>query len=336
MPDPDWLFRRYRETRDPEWIAQVFDLVAPRLLRLAVHLVGRADEAEDLVQETFLAAIERADDFEASRELVPWLSGILARQARYARRRAAREPDPARLRERVARSPLEEAEAAELTGSLAKALDRLEEPTRQVLLLRLRHGLAPAEIAHLRGESPGAVRVRVHRGMEDLRRLLPSGFASAAFLLFDPARGLAAIRRAAIHQAQAAAAPGTTSLTLGGLLMTRKVVLVAAVLVAVGIVAASSVLWPAGGNDSRLDPRSIAAIADVLPAPTAQPSEVPPGGPAGATAPRAPVEAAPVPELAPLRGRVLDYFTALPVAGARRRAPSAGRADPGGARGGSL
>ncbi|MSR63077.1 MAG: hypothetical protein EXS08_11605 [Planctomycetes bacterium] len=61
----DALFVRYRRTRDPECLAQVFDALAPRLLRLAIHLAR--DGAEDRVQATFLAAIERAEVSPAGR-----------------------------------------------------------------------------------------------------------------------------------------------------------------------------------------------------------------------------------------------------------------------------
>jgi len=46
-----------------------------------VHLVRDPVEAEDLVQTTFVAAIEGASSFQAERRLEPWLAGILARQA---------------------------------------------------------------------------------------------------------------------------------------------------------------------------------------------------------------------------------------------------------------
>ena len=46
----DALFARYRVTRDPECLAQVFDALAPRLLRLAIHLARDGAGAEDLVQ----------------------------------------------------------------------------------------------------------------------------------------------------------------------------------------------------------------------------------------------------------------------------------------------
>ena len=203
MQNPDELFRRYRKNRDPDLLARVFDATAPRLLRLAVHLTGCVAEAEDLVQATFLAAIERLDDFDVSRELTPWLLGILGKKARYARRSASRAVDPRQLVGRAERTPLEAACGAELSGALAKALDRLEQPYRRVMVLRLRHGLKAADIAHVLDASPGTVRVQIHRGMEKLRRSMPTGFATAfAFLEVTP-RGLDAVRSSILEQGPA-------------------------------------------------------------------------------------------------------------------------------------
>ncbi|MEO6709414.1 MAG: sigma-70 family RNA polymerase sigma factor, partial [Planctomycetota bacterium] len=84
----DRLFLRYHRKGDADALGEVFDSAAPELLRLAMHLVRDPSEAEDVLQATFLAAIEGADSFDPSRPLMPWLTGILARQAGLARRRA--------------------------------------------------------------------------------------------------------------------------------------------------------------------------------------------------------------------------------------------------------
>lgn len=314
-PDPERLFRRYQETRDPEWIGRVFDALAPTLLRLAIHLVGRAGEAEDLVQETFLVALERADEFDASRELAPWLAGILANRARDARRRGAREPDPERLRARLAAAPDETAQEAELSGALAQALDRLEEPYRRALVLRLRHGMSPADVAHVLGESPGAVRVRLHRGLEKLRALLPASLASALAVLVGAGRGLAAVRAEVVARAGAGAA--AVPLSIGGLVMTKKLLLGAAALAAIVAISAWAPWKAAVAHDPRpgeparpvlLESDSPTAEAEIVDAPAAAEVE------ASRTAASV---ADPQGDLVALRGRVVDGATGDPVAGAR-------------------
>src|ERR1051325_4484976 len=103
------IFARWRASGDPKLLAQVFDRAAPELLRVAIHLVGEPGAAEDLVQATFVTAIERAQVFDATRKLEAWAGGILANHARDLQRDAARAPDPQRFEERLERSALDEA-----------------------------------------------------------------------------------------------------------------------------------------------------------------------------------------------------------------------------------
>ena len=76
MRREDRLFERFRRTHDPAALAEVFDRCARELLRVAVHLAGDVATAEDLVQGTFLEAIEHAQQFEAGRHVRGWLLGI--------------------------------------------------------------------------------------------------------------------------------------------------------------------------------------------------------------------------------------------------------------------
>jgi DNA-directed RNA polymerase specialized sigma24 family protein len=98
---PESLFERFRRSGDTGALGRVFDETAPRLLQLAVHFVGDLGAAEDLVQATFVTAIERASTFDASRPLESWLAGILANHARDLRRDAQREIPPSALVERI-------------------------------------------------------------------------------------------------------------------------------------------------------------------------------------------------------------------------------------------
>ena len=61
----------------------------------------------------------------------------------------------------------------ELFDEALAAVEALPEPYREVLLLRLVHGLTPAAIAHTLGRAPGTVRMQLQRGTERLRRALP-------------------------------------------------------------------------------------------------------------------------------------------------------------------
>ena len=196
------LFDRYRTRGDAEALARVFVQVAPSLLKVARHIDGRGSEAEDLVQTTFLVAIERAPAFDASRPLVPWLMGILINQSRLARRRRKRSEPIAAPEERADSSREVEAESRELARAVVKALGELPEVYRDVLLPHLTQGLEPREIAALLGRPHGTVRAQIHRGIRMMRRLLPAGFAAGAGAVALSRTSLAGVREVVLDAAR--------------------------------------------------------------------------------------------------------------------------------------
>ncbi|MEM7201392.1 MAG: sigma-70 family RNA polymerase sigma factor [Planctomycetota bacterium] len=176
-------FRRYQETGDPAAITAVFDLTAPILLGLAVHVLGDRAQAEDVVQTTFLEAIEAADRFDAQRPLLPWLSGILIHHVRRERRRAGRRVDAERVRPRESVSPADLAAAREFTELVTAALEQLPKVYREVLELRLTGGFEPREIAVLLKRRPETVKTQLVRGLARLRQQVPeTGFVALAVL----------------------------------------------------------------------------------------------------------------------------------------------------------
>ena len=204
------LFDRYRTRGDVRALARVFDRAAPELLRVGMHLVRDPVVAEDMLQETFLTAIEHAERYDRARPLVPWLVGILTNHARRHRRAEARRPDPTRLPERAA-----EADDGELAARVAERIDALPDRYRQIVFLRLRFGMEPAAIADLLGMPPATVRTRLHRGIEKVRARLPAGIALA--FLPPPAalRGVDAVRDVVVAQATTAAVTAGTTTTVG-------------------------------------------------------------------------------------------------------------------------
>jgi DNA-directed RNA polymerase specialized sigma24 family protein len=99
---PERCFAEFQRTGSPRALAAVFDLVGSDLLLLAGHLARDTAIAEDLVQETFLKAIEHAGQFDRARPLMPWLVKIFVNQARMERRRRSRAPEKRHPRSGVA------------------------------------------------------------------------------------------------------------------------------------------------------------------------------------------------------------------------------------------
>ncbi|HUR29284.1 MAG TPA: sigma-70 family RNA polymerase sigma factor, partial [Planctomycetota bacterium] len=226
------FFQRWCRASDTEALGQLFDFAAPRLFKVAVHLVGDAAAAEDLVQATFLALIEQRASIDASRPVLPWLNGVLAHKAQQLRRERAQPIDAERLHRRAVAEPSSQLEQRELSGELAAAIDRLGEPYRQVVLLRTRHGMAIPEIAHVLERDPGTISVQLHRGLDRLRQLLPAALTSALLGGCFAGRGLGAVKANVLSEASIAVATGWTSI-LGGVLVGKKIaVLVCVILLA--------------------------------------------------------------------------------------------------------
>src|SRR5262249_26290886 len=135
------------------------------------------------------------------------------------------------------------AEREELLALLRTNVDTLPPEQRQVLRLQLQHGLSPAEIAAALEVPPGTVRMRIHRGIDALRKLLPAGLAAWMATGF-PSRRLAAVRHHVLAAARAklVAAGAATTVAIGGALAMKKL----AAVVVVALVIGTAWLWSAG------------------------------------------------------------------------------------------
>ncbi len=235
------LFERYRSQQDLRALSKLFDLAAPELLRLAVHMAPDVASAEDLVQQTFLAAIEKPKRWRAGEPLLPWLFGILANLSKKQRRALRRRPETDRLTPRSAEDPARHTLDAETQSAILSALDSLPELYREVVRASLFDEKPPHQIARELERAPGTVRMQLLRGLELLRRALPGGLAGGALVLCGT-RGEAALKAVVLEKA--AAAPvliATSTLTLGGLLVSTKAAL-AVIVCALGL--CTWLVWP--------------------------------------------------------------------------------------------
>jgi RNA polymerase sigma factor (sigma-70 family) len=223
------LFARYSQGGDIDALAEVFDRVAPDLERLARRLVADRHRADDLVQATFLTALERPGTFEAGRALRPWLLGILVNRASVDRRKAERTPEVDRLEPREVESPLAATSESETREVVARAIADLPPKLRRVVEARLIEETDTATLAEELAISRGALRVRLHRGLERLRRALPPSLATVFAALFIHSRGLAQVRshvlQEAARQAGGSAVAAASAGAIGmGALMSKKLV----------------------------------------------------------------------------------------------------------------
>ncbi|HTF90486.1 MAG TPA: sigma-70 family RNA polymerase sigma factor [Planctomycetota bacterium] len=234
-------FVRYQRTAEPAALAKVFDAVAPELLLVAAHLTRAPADAEDVVQQTFLAAIAHAQDFDPKRPLMPWLVAILARCAHRQREKSSRRVEPRDLNLPQPEDPHDAAAALEFAETIASRVAGLPAHYRIVLNLRLLHGLTPTEIAHATEVPLETVRTRLKRGLELLRQTLPAGFAGflATFALSE--RGLAAVRATVLAHSSTVTAAGSVFAFIGGSMFMKTAVGFVATLVAAALM---WIVWP--------------------------------------------------------------------------------------------
>jgi RNA polymerase sigma-70 factor (ECF subfamily) len=154
--------------RTPAAILRYFDEHHRPLFRFAWHLTGSVADAEDIVQECFLALLRPGCGFDPSRtDLRTYLFGAVRNQALKRFTPAANE---AKLVERL--TPERECLTAELQHIVQRAILRLPEGQREVLVLAHFEQMPLAEIAEIVGIDLGAVKSRLQRARATLREVL--------------------------------------------------------------------------------------------------------------------------------------------------------------------
>jgi RNA polymerase sigma-70 factor (ECF subfamily) len=162
-----------------------------RLLLVARRILRNEEDAQDAVQEAFLAAFKDIGRFEGRSLLSTWLHRIVVNTALLRLRHRQRHPeqsvenllphfgddehqvDPPAPWKDAPEAGLQRQEARELVHG---CLNKLPEIYRTVLLLRDIEGMDTDETARLLDTSSGVVKTRLHRARQALRTLLDPHF----------------------------------------------------------------------------------------------------------------------------------------------------------------
>jgi RNA polymerase sigma-70 factor (ECF subfamily) len=189
MAGGDALLRRL-QSGDPLAFAQFVEENQSQVYNLALRMLNDPQEAEDVLQETFLNAYKALPGFEGRSSLSTWLYRI----ASNASLMRLRKKQPATVsvdeplvlddgdsvpRQLVDWSNLPEDEllSNEARQVMDEAVTELPEALRIVFILRDLEGLSTAETGEVLGLSTGAVKTRLHRARLWLRERMSAYFA---------------------------------------------------------------------------------------------------------------------------------------------------------------
>ena len=199
--DPDWQLVAAARTRDEAAIRELVQRMNPRLFRIARGILPTDAEAEEAVQEAYLAAFTRLDSFRGDARFSTWITRITINAARMQARRPRPEKDHATVTDDLASTAevlafpgAETAEASagrhEARALLEEALSTLPADLRLPFLLHDAEGQPLLAIARDLGLNPITVRTRLFRARRRLHTALEArlrGSFSTVFP-FDGAR----------------------------------------------------------------------------------------------------------------------------------------------------
>ena len=155
--------------RDEGAFRALYRLHTPRLFQVVLRVLGGAEQdAEDVVQETWIRATERLGDFRWEAAFATWLTGIALNVARgLLRRRGRWEADPESVPE-----PWRAPPALGERIDLERALALLPAGYRAVLVLHDVEGFTHEEIAAMLGVVPGTSKSQLSCARRAMRQLL--------------------------------------------------------------------------------------------------------------------------------------------------------------------
>jgi RNA polymerase sigma-70 factor (ECF subfamily) len=167
-----------------EAYAGLVDAYKGAIFNLAFRMTGSGQDADDLAQETFIRAFRNLRQFDPRKRFFTWLYTIglnlirnhLKKQGREmsrenaARDMAAQNPSEGAMQ----RGPRAEQDLiqAQAIGRLDACLQQLPADLREAVVLRFYQDLSFEEIATISDASVSAVKMRVYRGLEQLKQLM--------------------------------------------------------------------------------------------------------------------------------------------------------------------
>ena len=179
MAQPDDSLLVGLSVGDERAFAALYDREAARLYRAALAMLGRPQDAEDAVQEVFMAMVRGRRKLAEVRDLTAYLFAALRHAAARRAAQRAREPAGGDAAAQEAVAPLAPSEAEPLSERLRRAIGELPPPQREVIALKIEGELTFAQIAEALDISINTAASRYRYALEKLRVVLatPDGWS---------------------------------------------------------------------------------------------------------------------------------------------------------------
>ena len=159
--------------------SEIFERYGRRIYNFAYRFLRNGEAAEDATQEVFVKMLKNSRQFQGDAKLSTWLFSITANFCRDHLRKADNKPKEseetlAMIADQTVLAADRQMQRREDQTRVRRALLQLTAEQREAILLSRYQGLSYAEIAEVAGCSEGAVKTRVFRAMESLKKILAS------------------------------------------------------------------------------------------------------------------------------------------------------------------
>ncbi len=196
VPTDTELLERIRKG-DSDALELLVSRYEDRVYNLAYRMLGNREDAEDVLQDTFMNVIRSLDSFQGRSSFSTWLYRVAANAAlTKLRQRSKREKSESEFLDDVysvkeqahagvkltdwSANPINQLLNEEAQNQMDKAIDELPEIYRVVFVLRDVEGLPASDVADILGLSVAAVKSRLHRARLYLRNRLSAYFSGEA------------------------------------------------------------------------------------------------------------------------------------------------------------
>ena len=156
-------------------LGELYDRYHERVRRFVALATSDAEDVDDLVQGTFLAAGKSAGRYDGRASCRPWLFGIAAQLVRRRRQSFKRLLAVLSSFSATRSTLVDPRPALEASRDVERALGRISEAKRVTYLLAEVEGLSCEEIADVLGVPIGTVWTRCHAARRELRRAMEEG-----------------------------------------------------------------------------------------------------------------------------------------------------------------